>query len=101
MVSSGAHSLTIIYEPGSLRRPALLHHPSSQVIHVSFPPQARDVYEEAIQTVTTVRDFGQVFDVYAQFEESMISAKMETAAEMGTSEEGVCVGVFCEGVCIV
>eukprot|EP00731_Ephydatia_muelleri_P023930 Em0016g201a len=51
------------------------------------PNEARDVYEEAIQTVTTVRDFGQVFDVYAQFEESMISAKMETAAEMGASEE--------------
>ncbi|KAL5483851.1 hypothetical protein EMCRGX_G020267 [Ephydatia muelleri] len=66
---------------------ALLHHPSTQVIHVSFPPQARDVYEEAIQTVTTVRDFGQVFDAYAQFEESMISAKMEMAAEMGASEE--------------
>ena len=51
------------------------------------------MYEEAIQTVTTVRDFGQVFDAYAQFEESMISAKMETAAEMGTSEEGECVCV--------
>ena len=65
--------------------------------YVSFPPQARDVYEEAIQTVTTVRDFGQVFDAYAQFEESMISAKMETVAEMGASEEGVCgvVWVWC------
>ena len=51
-------------------------------------PQARDIYEEAIQTVTTVRDFGQVFDAYAQFEESMIGAKMETTAEMGPSEEG-------------
>jgi pre-mRNA-splicing factor SYF1 len=28
--------------------------------------QARDVYEEAIQTVLTVRDFGEVFDAYAQ-----------------------------------
>ena len=50
--------------------------------------KARDIYEEAIQTVTTVRDFGQVFDAYAQFEESMINAKMETTAEMGPSEEG-------------
>lgn len=49
--------------------------------------KARDVYEEAIQTVMTVRDFGQVFDAYAQFEESMISAKMETTAEMGATEE--------------
>jgi pre-mRNA-splicing factor SYF1 len=49
--------------------------------------KARDIYEEAIQTVTTVRDFGQVFDAYAQFEESMISAKMETISEMGATEE--------------
>ena len=33
----------------------------------------------------------QVFDAYAQFEESMISAKMETTAEMGPSEEGTAV----------
>jgi hypothetical protein len=28
--------------------------------------QARDVYEEAIQTVPTVRDFSQVFEAYAE-----------------------------------
>lgn len=55
-----------------------------------FIVQARDVYEEAILTVVTVRDFTQVFDSYAQFEESMIAAKMETTAEMGQDEEGVC-----------
>ncbi|XP_078091040.1 pre-mRNA-splicing factor SYF1 [Mustelus asterias] len=49
--------------------------------------KARDVYEEAIQTVMTVRDFTQVFDSYAQFEESMIAAKMETTAEMGQTED--------------
>lgn len=52
--------------------------------------QARDVYEEAILTVVTVRDFTQVFDSYAQFEESMIAAKMETTAEMGQEEDGMC-----------
>lgn len=31
-----------------------------------------------------------MFDAYAQFEESMISAKMETTAEMGATEEGSC-----------
>lgn len=46
------------------------------------------MYEEAIQTVMTVRDFTQVFDSYAQFEESMIAAKMETTSEMGREEEG-------------
>ena len=50
--------------------------------------QARDIYEEAIQTVTTVRDFSQVFDAYVQFEESMINAKMETVADMGPSDDG-------------
>lgn len=52
------------------------------------PSQARDVYEEAIRTVMTVRDFTQVFDSYAQFEESMIAAKMETTSELGREEEG-------------
>ena len=46
------------------------------------------MYEEAIRTVMTVRDFTQVFDSYAQFEESMIAAKMETASELGREEEG-------------
>lgn len=56
---------------------------------ISPPPtQARDIYEESIQTVTTVRDFGQVFDAYAQFEESMINSKMETTADMGASDDG-------------
>jgi len=44
--------------------------------------RARDVYEEAIQTVTTVRDFTQVFDAYAQFEELSLSKKMEEVADM-------------------
>ncbi|XP_068778889.1 pre-mRNA-splicing factor SYF1 isoform X2 [Struthio camelus] len=49
--------------------------------------KARDVYEEAVQTVMTVRDFTQVFDSYAQFEESVIAAKMETVSELGKEEE--------------
>ncbi|KAA0705370.1 Pre-mRNA-splicing factor SYF1 [Triplophysa tibetana] len=49
--------------------------------------KARDVYEEAILTVVTVRDFTQVFDSYAQFEESMIAAKMETTSELGQDED--------------
>lgn len=57
------------------------------MLHLSYA-KARDVYEEAIQTVVTVRDFTQVFDSYAQFEESMIAAKMETTSEMGQDEDG-------------
>lgn len=40
--------------------------------------KARDIYEEGMMTVITVRDFSIIFDAYAQFEESMLAAKMET-----------------------
>lgn len=44
-----------------------VRHCRSFVDHKILPNlQARDVYEEAIQTVLTVRDFGEVFDAYAQ-----------------------------------
>eukprot|EP00252_Welwitschia_mirabilis_P027468 TRINITY_DN9425_c0_g1_i1.p1 TRINITY_DN9425_c0_g1~~TRINITY_DN9425_c0_g1_i1.p1 ORF type:complete len:903 (-),score=205.93 TRINITY_DN9425_c0_g1_i1:274-2982(-) len=39
--------------------------------------KARDIYEEGMATVITVRDFSVIFDAYAQFEESMLAAKME------------------------
>ena len=42
--------------------------------------KARDVYEEGLATVITVRDFSLIFDAYTQFEESVLSAKMESAA---------------------
>ena len=38
--------------------------------------------------VMTVCDFGQVFHAYAQFEESMINAKMETITKEGLGKEG-------------
>lgn len=56
--------------------------------------RARDVYEEGIQSVITVRDFALVFDAYAQFEETLLAAKMEAEGEEGdadsaaASEEG-------------
>jgi len=39
--------------------------------------KARDVYEEGLTTVITVHDFSLIFDACTQFEESLISAKME------------------------
>eukprot|EP00742_Colponemidia_sp_Colp-10_P004229 GILJ01004512.1.p1 GENE.GILJ01004512.1~~GILJ01004512.1.p1 ORF type:complete len:874 (-),score=189.95 GILJ01004512.1:763-3384(-) len=39
--------------------------------------KARDVYEEGIHTVTTVRDFSLIYDAYTKFEEQMLSVKME------------------------
>eukprot|EP00794_Sanderia_malayensis_P015651 gene15651-17230_t len=51
--------------------------------------KARDVYEEAIQTVMTVRDFGQVFDAYAQFEEGMLSTTMENSSDEMSEEDEI------------
>ncbi|KRX92669.1 Pre-mRNA-splicing factor SYF1 [Trichinella pseudospiralis] len=39
--------------------------------------QARDVYEEAMRTVRTVRDFTQIFDACAHFMEELINAELE------------------------
>lgn len=50
--------------------------------------KARDIFEEGIQTVTTVRDFSVVFESYAQFEQSALEAKMETAEEEEEEEDG-------------
>jgi len=41
--------------------------------------QARDVFEEGITTVMTVRDFTMIFDAYVEFEESLISSMMDAA----------------------
>lgn len=52
--------------------------------------RARDVFEEGVVTVMTVRDFTMVFDSYAEFEESVIGALMELAsrhAEKGVKDE--------------
>ncbi|CAL1689628.1 unnamed protein product [Lasius platythorax] len=51
--------------------------------------RARDIYEEAIQTVTTVRDFTQVFDAYAQFEELSLRRLIEEAAKNPTEEDDI------------
>lgn len=61
----------------------------SETAEMFIALQARDIYEEAIQTVTTVRDFTQVFDAYAQFEELSLGKVMEEAAsKQNTGEEG-------------
>lgn len=42
--------------------------------------RARDIFEEGITTVMTVRDFSIVFDTYAEAEEALIGIKMDEAA---------------------
>ncbi|XP_017767919.1 PREDICTED: pre-mRNA-splicing factor SYF1 [Nicrophorus vespilloides] len=49
--------------------------------------RARDIYEEAIQTVTTVRDFTQVFDAYAQFEEISLNKRNEEICKIKNPTE--------------
>lgn len=46
--------------------------------------KARDVYHEGIQTVSSVRDFSQIWDAYTEFEYGLIAATME---EMTKAEE--------------
>ncbi|KAL9270692.1 Pre-mRNA-splicing factor SYF1-like protein [Drosera capensis] len=53
-------------------------------IRRKLPEKARDVLEEGMTTVVTVRDFGVIFDAYSLFEESMLAYKMEN---MDLSEE--------------
>jgi len=49
--------------------------------------KARDIYEEAMTKVNTVKDFTFIFDAYSQFEEKIISMKMEQLNEEEGNEE--------------
>lgn len=48
--------------------------------------KARDIFEEGISTVITVRDFSVIFDAYAQFEQSALAAKLEAAEDNSEDE---------------
>jgi len=48
--------------------------------------KVRDVFEEGIRKVMTVRDFSMIFDAYAEFEENVISSKMEMMANRESSK---------------
>ncbi|XP_020574450.1 pre-mRNA-splicing factor SYF1 [Phalaenopsis equestris] len=52
--------------------------------------KARDVFEEGLANVVTVRDFSVIFDSYAQFEQSALAAKIETAenGSDGSDDDG-------------
>ncbi|ORX48364.1 TPR-like protein [Piromyces finnis] len=49
--------------------------------------KARDIYEEAMTKVNTVKDFTYIFDAYSQFEEKIISMKMEQLNEEEDDDE--------------
>ncbi|KAJ4966630.1 hypothetical protein NE237_018479 [Protea cynaroides] len=46
-------------------------------IRRGLPEKARDIYEEGMMTVVTVRDFSVIFETYSQFEESTLAYVME------------------------
>jgi len=48
---------------------------------------ARSVYEEAIESVSRVRDFTILMDAYLQFEEGLLEATMESQAEIMDEDE--------------
>ena len=49
--------------------------------------RARDVFEGALTTVVTVRDFGMVFDAFAAFEEQMLSATLAMQGDDDDDDE--------------
>jgi len=55
-------------------------------MHKGEYEKARDVFEEGVTTVMTVRDFSVVFDTYVEAEETMIGIKLNEAA--ARSEKG-------------
>eukprot|EP01038_Epipyxis_sp_PR26KG_P008910 gene8910-12018_t len=52
-------------------------------IRLGLFEKARDLFEEAINSVVTVRDFSIVFDAYIKIEESLLTTKMRLLDEVG------------------
>ena len=48
--------------------------------------RARDVFEEAMESVTSAKDFSTIFNVYSSFEENMIAAKLQLVKETDGSD---------------
>ncbi|KJH51924.1 HAT repeat protein [Dictyocaulus viviparus] len=49
--------------------------------------RARDIFEEAMVSVKTVRDFTQIFDAFAAFEERNTATKMDSLSEPPDDED--------------
>ncbi|TIB61632.1 hypothetical protein E3P78_02697 [Wallemia ichthyophaga] len=49
--------------------------------------KARQVFETAIKSVVTVRDFTQVFDAYAEFNEQLVTSLMDALADIDDDEK--------------
>lgn len=49
--------------------------------------RARDVFEEALATITTARDFGIIFNAYMKFEEQMIESEAQEEDDVEEDDE--------------
>ena len=49
--------------------------------------RAKETFEAGLAAVLTIRDFTQIFDAYAEFSESIVSALMEALAEEDDEDE--------------
>jgi hypothetical protein len=47
----------------------------------------RDVFEEAVNSVVTVRDFSHIWEAYTTFEDSLVAAKMDMLGDQETLED--------------
>lgn len=59
-------------------------------VHQGLFDKARDIYEEALASVVTVKDFTIVFDKYVKVEEKVLAAKLQWVEELEAEivEEG-------------
>jgi pre-mRNA-splicing factor SYF1 len=47
------------------------------------------VFEEALETVKTVRDFSEVFEAYSEFEQTTLEHMMENMSDDPTEDESL------------
>lgn len=58
-------------------------------IRLGLFEKARDVYEQALASVSTVRDFTLIFDAYVKVEESILTAKMRYVQNLDDSDPDI------------
>jgi pre-mRNA-splicing factor SYF1 len=49
--------------------------------------RAKEVFEEGLRTILTLRDFNQIFDAYGEFQSTLINALMESLEEADEDSE--------------
>lgn len=60
---------------------------SDYYIRKNLLEKARDIYEEGMMKVVTVRDFSVIFDVYSRFEESTVAKRVEMMSSSDEEDE--------------